>query len=342
MVIDTSRNGLPAPPDDQWCNADPAGAGPAADHRSAAWSGSPRCSGSRVPGESDGPCGRGEPAAGVFSPAQARALITDAPWLPAAARRAAAGARSAAQLTGAGCAGATSPVRRSFCHFSAAAAERGDHRVHQHQVHDLPVEELLQRQRPSGRSGSRSRRNARIAVTICTAMTASQASTVSYRSRKNSPYTAKMSTTGASSGSSTENRAMNGRPRRPKRPDGPRFDQRPPVPPQRLHGAVAPPVALPPQLRQRARRLGAGDGGLLVHDPPAGAVDAHGEVGVLGEGGPAQPAGGQDRLPAERAEGAGDGGHAVQRVVEPPVEAEPDDVLDVLPPADAAGAGCRP
>ncbi|RQX05061.1 glycoside hydrolase family 6 protein [Micromonospora globispora] len=88
MVIDTSRNGLPAPPDDQWCNATPQALGvpPTTDpglERVAAllWI--------KSPGESDGPCGRGEPDAGVFSPAQARALIADAPWLPASAREAA-------------------------------------------------------------------------------------------------------------------------------------------------------------------------------------------------------------------------------------------------------------
>ncbi|WP_446215013.1 glycoside hydrolase family 6 protein [Micromonospora sp. IBHARD004] len=88
MVIDTSRNGLPAPPDDRWCNATPQALGvpPTTDPRlervaALLWV--------KSPGESDGPCGRGEPAAGVFSPAQARALIAAAPWLPAAARRAA-------------------------------------------------------------------------------------------------------------------------------------------------------------------------------------------------------------------------------------------------------------
>jgi endoglucanase len=88
MVIDTSRNGLPAPADDQWCNASPQGLGqpPTTDpglERVAAllWI--------KSPGESDGPCGRDEPPAGVFSPAQARDLIANAPWLPAAARQAA-------------------------------------------------------------------------------------------------------------------------------------------------------------------------------------------------------------------------------------------------------------
>ncbi|WP_319460705.1 glycoside hydrolase family 6 protein [Micromonospora sp. RTP1Z1] len=88
MVIDTSRTGLPAPPDDQWCNATPQALGappttaPQLERVAALlWV--------KSPGESDGPCGRDEPAAGVFSPAQARALIADAPWLPASARQAA-------------------------------------------------------------------------------------------------------------------------------------------------------------------------------------------------------------------------------------------------------------
>lgn len=93
MVIDTSRNGLPAPADDQWCNATPQalGAPPTTDPRlervaALLWI--------KSPGESDGPCGRGEPAAGVFSPAQARALIADAPWLPDSARQAARAAQA--------------------------------------------------------------------------------------------------------------------------------------------------------------------------------------------------------------------------------------------------------
>ncbi|OKI47425.1 glycoside hydrolase family 6 protein [Micromonospora sp. CB01531] len=91
MVIDTSRNGLAAPPDDQWCNAAPQALGqppttePKLDRVAALLR-------IKNPGESDGPCGRGEPAPGVFSPAQARTLIVAAPWLPATARRAAADA----------------------------------------------------------------------------------------------------------------------------------------------------------------------------------------------------------------------------------------------------------
>lgn len=93
-IIDTSRNGLAAPPDDQWCNSARQGLGqpPTADpglDRVAAllWV--------KSPGESDGTCGGG-PDAGVFWPRQARDLIVNAPWLPDAARRRAA----AAQLPG--------------------------------------------------------------------------------------------------------------------------------------------------------------------------------------------------------------------------------------------------
>ena len=53
--------------------------------------------------------------------------------------------------------------------------------------------------------------------------------------------------------------------------------------PHRLHRAVAPAVALPPQLAERGGRLGPGAGALLVDDPPAGAADRHRQVGVLGE-----------------------------------------------------------
>ncbi|MBQ0892664.1 glycoside hydrolase family 6 protein [Micromonospora sp. U56] len=91
MVIDTSRDGLPAPPDDQWCNpirqalGQPPTTEPGLARVAALlWI--------KSPGESDGRCGRGEPAAGAFWPAQARTLVANAPWLPAAARRAAADA----------------------------------------------------------------------------------------------------------------------------------------------------------------------------------------------------------------------------------------------------------
>ncbi|MEU9824638.1 glycoside hydrolase family 6 protein [Micromonospora chersina] len=88
MVIDTSRNGLPAPPDDQWCNPPRQALGQPPTTRA----GLPRVAALlwiKSPGESDGPCGRGEPAPGVFWPAQARTLVANSPWLPAAARRAA-------------------------------------------------------------------------------------------------------------------------------------------------------------------------------------------------------------------------------------------------------------
>jgi endoglucanase len=95
MVIDTSRNGLPAPPDDQWCNPARQGLGewPTVDpglERVAAllWI--------KRPGESDGPCGT-EMAHG-FSPRQARSLIVNASWVPPDVRRAAA----AADVPGAG------------------------------------------------------------------------------------------------------------------------------------------------------------------------------------------------------------------------------------------------
>ncbi|MFC4020043.1 glycoside hydrolase family 6 protein [Micromonospora sp. GCM10011542] len=89
MVIDTSRNGLSAPPDAQWCNPP----GQALGQPPTTRPGLARVAALlwiKSPGESDGPCGRGEPAAGTFSPASARALIAGSPWLPPADRRAAA------------------------------------------------------------------------------------------------------------------------------------------------------------------------------------------------------------------------------------------------------------
>jgi endoglucanase len=86
-VIDTSRNGLPPPPGDAWCNAEPQALGqrpstaPGLDRVAALlWI--------KAPGESDGACGDGV-APGVFLPRQARTLIAASPFVPQAARRAA-------------------------------------------------------------------------------------------------------------------------------------------------------------------------------------------------------------------------------------------------------------
>jgi endoglucanase len=79
-IIDTSRNGLPAPPDDQWCNPVQQGLGqpPTTDPRldrvaALLWV--------KSPGESDGTCGGGPPA-GQFWPQQAQSLIANSPWAP--------------------------------------------------------------------------------------------------------------------------------------------------------------------------------------------------------------------------------------------------------------------
>jgi endoglucanase len=86
-VIDTSRNGLPAPADDEWCNPANQGLGeppttePDLDRVAALlWV--------KRPGESDGACGT-EATDEVFSVRQAQTLIANAPWLPPTARQAA-------------------------------------------------------------------------------------------------------------------------------------------------------------------------------------------------------------------------------------------------------------
>lgn len=92
MVIDTSRNGLPAPADDDWCNPARQGLGerPTTDPRldrvaALLWI--------KSPGETDGQCGhdRGD---GMFVPRQARTLIVNAPWVSDSARRSAAAAQT--------------------------------------------------------------------------------------------------------------------------------------------------------------------------------------------------------------------------------------------------------
>lgn len=87
FVIDTSRNGLPAPADDQWCNPCVQGLG----ERPTTNPGLERVAALlwvKRPGESDGPCGS-ERAFG-FSPRQAQTLIVNAAWVPEQTRRAAA------------------------------------------------------------------------------------------------------------------------------------------------------------------------------------------------------------------------------------------------------------
>jgi endoglucanase len=90
-IIDTSRNGLTAPPDDEWCNSarqalgQPSTTDPHLERVAALlWV--------KNPGESDGTCGGG-PEAGEFWPRQARALIVDSPWVPERLRRQAAAAQ---------------------------------------------------------------------------------------------------------------------------------------------------------------------------------------------------------------------------------------------------------
>jgi endoglucanase len=87
-IIDVSRNGLGAPPDDQWCNPARQGLGqppstrPGLDAVAALlWI--------KRPGESDGRCGT-ETSPETFSPRQAQTLIVNAPWVPDAVRRQAA------------------------------------------------------------------------------------------------------------------------------------------------------------------------------------------------------------------------------------------------------------
>jgi endoglucanase len=87
VIIDTSRNGLPAPPDDQWCNSAHQGLG----DRPTTHPGLERVAALlwvKRPGESDGPCGADPRAAvGTFSPRQARSLIVNASWVSSDVRR---------------------------------------------------------------------------------------------------------------------------------------------------------------------------------------------------------------------------------------------------------------
>jgi hypothetical protein len=110
--------------------------------------------------------------------------------------------------------------------------------------------------------------------------------------------------------------------------------------PHRLHGAVAPAVALAPEALPGARRLGPGPGTVHIDHSPAGPADGHGQVGVLGQGLGGDVARGLQRVPVERAQRTRYGRHALRLVEDAAVEVERDHVLDVLPaPQQAAPVG---
>jgi endoglucanase len=94
FVIDTSRNGLGPPPDepgrdDEWCNPRRQALGQAPT-TSTTLPGLAALLWIKLPGESDGICG-GETTY-LFSPTQARRLISNSPTVPAADRQLAAAA----------------------------------------------------------------------------------------------------------------------------------------------------------------------------------------------------------------------------------------------------------
>jgi endoglucanase len=96
FVIDTSRNGLGPPPDepdrdDEWCNPRHQALGQAPTTRTS-MPGLAALLWIKLPGESDGLCG-GE-ATYLFSPAQARRLTVNSPFVPEVGRRLAAAADS--------------------------------------------------------------------------------------------------------------------------------------------------------------------------------------------------------------------------------------------------------
>ncbi len=120
----------------------------------------------------------------------------------------------------------------------------------------------------------------------------------------------------------------------PQPPHAALLAHRDPVLPHGLERAVGPPVALPVQRPQPRRDLGPRPRARLVHHPPARAGDRHGHVGVLGERVRADPADLHQRLPAERADRAGDRGQAAPGVEDLPVQVRARGVLQVLPAAE--------
>ena len=205
------------------------------------------------------------------------------------------------------------PLRLSFCQRSRAPVSAVADRLDEHRVHQLPVDDLLQRhrQQPAAsapvRAGTRS-----TAPSIWTASTASQSEQRSSAGRGRSARRSgrrRRAARAAAAGPGTAPGSAG--PTRPNRPDGPAVEHRAAVLPHRLHGAVAPPVALPPQLLQRAPAPRSRRGRAPRRRPASRpGADRHREVGVLGERVVADPADLEQRGAAERADRAGDGGDA--------------------------------
>ena len=102
--------------------------------------------------------------------------------------------------------------------------------------------------------------------------------------------------------------------------------------PQALQGAEGPAETLPGQGGPGFRRLGPGNGMRRIADPVAGAVQAEGQVGILGQGVAADAARGHDRRAAPDAGRAGHHGDAVELLIGAPVQVEAAGVFQVLKP----------
>ncbi len=158
----------------------------------------------------------------------------------------------------------TPPVRRSFCQRSRPPVSAVIQDCDQHHVHQLAVDELLERQRDERAQLSPGRAGRRHAAQHRLHAPARRARPPSVLSAGPKTQAVEQRTTSIGRGQqrrpATMNSARNGRPTRPKRPAAPRRPGRAAVLPHRLHGAVAPAVALAPQLADGRRGLGPGAG----------------------------------------------------------------------------------
>ena len=108
--------------------------------------------------------------------------------------------------------------------------------------------------------------------------------------------------------------------------------------PRGLQRAEHPAEALFQQGADRVRRLGVGEGAVLVHHVVSLPQDRHREVGVLGQRIGGEPARREHELAPPCADGAWDDGDAVEQIERAPIEVLAGDVLERLPAREEVDA----
>ena len=219
----------------------------------------------------------------------------------------------------------------------ANAAHRTDHRLGDHQIHQLAVDELLHRQRP--------KRPQRLAVEA--ERVGAQNELEEVEAEPVAEHRQRIEEDDAVEGGGVDQRRQEGQGDLEQHQVGQAAaadlaglapPERGAVLPDRLKRPVGPSIALAPEAGERRRGLGPATRILDVDHPPSGAADRDRQVRVLRQRRAREAAGDVDRPAPERPDSARDRRHAAQCVVEAPVEVESDHVVDVLPAPQQAAA----